>query len=109
MNKVTVGLALRDRLGEAGTQGLTEYVDRQGEVWRDDVVNTCTERLDARWLDYKRHVDDRFGGVDEQFGKVRNQLADMRVETLRWSFAFWVGQIVILVALLTFFVMFLEA
>lgn len=108
MNGVRVGLALRDRLGEPGTQGLTEYVERQGEVWRDDVVNTCTERMDARWLDYKRHVDDRFVRIDEQFSKLVNQLADMRVENLRWSFAFWAGQIVILAAMLTLFVRMLE-
>jgi len=103
MKKVSVGLALRDRLGEAGTQGLTEYVERHGEVWRDDVVNACTERMDGQWHDYKQHVDDKFGKVHERFDRIVNTLADMRVETLRWTFAFWVGQILATIALLMFF------
>jgi len=103
MKKVNVGLALRDRLGEPGTQGLTEYVERHGEVWRDDVVNACMERMDGQWHDYKRHVDDKFGKVHERFDRVVNQLADMRVEILRWTFAFWAGQILATIALLMFF------
>jgi hypothetical protein len=103
MKKVNVGLALRDRLGEPGSQGLTEYVERQGEVWRDDVVNTCTERMDGRWHDYQRHVDEKFDTVGDRLTRIVSQLADMRVEILRWTFAFWVGQVLTLIALMTFF------
>lgn len=103
MKKVNVGLALRDRLGEPGTQGLTEYVERHGEVWRDDVVNACTERMDGRWHDYKLHVDEKFDKVDGQFTRIVIQLADLRVEILRWTFAFWAGQILATIALMTFF------
>ena len=32
----------------------------------------------------------------EGFEKIINKLADMRVELVRWSFAFWLGQIAVM-------------
>jgi hypothetical protein len=88
-----VHLALRDRLGESGTQALTEYVERNGEMWRDDVVSTCLDRTDARFHEYTRRIDD-------MVTRIVHQLGDMRVELLRWSFAFWLGQVLVMAALL---------
>jgi hypothetical protein len=59
--------------------------------------------MDGRWHDYKRHVDDKFDAVGDRLTRIVSQLADMRVEILRWSFAFWAGQILATIALLMFF------
>jgi hypothetical protein len=56
------------------------------------VIQTCTDRIDSR-----------LHHIDEGFAKVVNQLAEMKVELLRWSFAFWVGQVVVTVAIVTLF------
>jgi hypothetical protein len=61
------------------------------------VGNTCTDRFDARLHDYSKRTD-----VYEGFERIVNKLADLQVELLRWSFAFWVGQIVVIAALLRF-------
>jgi hypothetical protein len=96
-NKVIAGVLLRERLGHDATHGLEEYVERNGEVWRADVIQTCTDRLESR-----------FHHVDEGFAKIVNQLAEMKVELLRWSFAFWVGQVVVTLAMVTLFARLLQ-
>lgn len=106
MSTVVVGAVLRERLGEDGVRALDEYVERRTEVWRADVVNTCTERFDARLENYagKSEVLDGFNKVIERLADTKIELADrmsaMRVELLRWSFAFWLGQIAVITGLM---------
>ena len=83
-NNVVVGLLLRDRLGPEVTQGLTEYVERNGEVWRADVIQTCTERLDRR-----------MERIDDGFARIVNQIADLKADLVKWSFKFWFGQVIV--------------
>lgn len=102
MGKVVVGVVLRERLGEDGVRALDEYVEQRAEVWRSDVVNTCSERLDTRLQNYagKNDVIDGFSKVLDKLAETKIELADrlsnMRVEIVRWSFAFWLGQIVVI-------------
>jgi len=106
MSTVVVGVALRERLGEDGVRALDEYVERRTEVWRTEVVNTCTERFDVRLQNYagKNDVLDGFNKVIDKLADTKIELADrlsnMRVELLRWSFAFWLGQILAIAAIL---------
>ena len=95
MGKIVIGVALRDRLGEEGARALSDYVEQHADTWRTDVVNTCIDRIDGRLHDYARRDDVAVG-----FEKIVNKLADLRVELVRWSFAFWLGQIVAFAAIL---------
>jgi hypothetical protein len=97
MKRIPVSPMLRERLGEDGARELNDFVEQHTDLWRTDVVNTCTDRFDARLHDYSKRTD-----VYEGFERIVNKLADLRVELLRWSFAFWVGQIVVIAALLRF-------
>jgi len=97
MKRIPVSLVLRERLGEDGARELNDFIEQHEDIWRADVVNTCTDRFDARLHDYSKRSD-----VYEGFERIVNKLADLRVELLRWSFAFWVGQIVVIAALLRF-------
>ena len=86
---VVVGRALRDQLGDEATRGLTDYVERTGDVWRTDVVQVWSDRMDAR----TQHLDERFN-------QIVAMLADAKADILRWSFAFWLGQTLVTIALL---------
>jgi len=97
MARVPVGLALRDRLGEHGVRDLETYIEQHEENRRTDVVNQITERLDFRMNECaKRHE------MTDGFSRVVNQMADVKVEILRWSFAFWVGQVAVIAVLLSY-------
>lgn len=97
MRRVVVGVALRDRLGEDGARGLDEYVESAGEVWRSDVISACTERFEVRLQECAKRNE-----MNEGFARIVNQLADTRVEILRWSFAFWLGQVAVIVGFMAF-------
>jgi hypothetical protein len=97
MKKVPVGLALRDRLGENGVRDLDEYLHDHREAWRDDVVNAITERLDYRFKECATREE-----MIEAFSRVAQQLADTKVEILRWSFVFWIGEVATMAVLLSY-------
>jgi hypothetical protein len=105
MSKV-LGAALRERLGEDGVRALDEYVQQQAAVWRSEVVNTCSERLHTRLQNYagKNDVLDGFNKVLDKLAETKIELTDrmsnMRVELVRYSFAFWLGQILAFAAIL---------
>jgi hypothetical protein len=97
MTRVPVGLALRDRLGESGVRDLEIYIEQHEENRRTDVVNQITERLDFRMDQCAKRNE-----MTDGFARVVNQMADVKVELLRWSFAFWVGQVVVVAVLLSY-------
>ena len=97
MTKVPVGLALRDRLGENGVRDLQDHLEQHREAWRVDVVNAVSENLDYRFNESAKRDDMVLG-----FARVVQQMADMKVEILRWSFLFWVGQVATIAALLAY-------
>ena len=97
MKKVPVGLALRDRLGDNGVRDLNDYLDDHREAWRDDVVNAITERMDYRFKECAKREE-----MIQAFSRVAQQLAETKVELLRWSFAFWIGEVATIAALLSY-------
>ncbi len=83
-----MGVVLRERLGNEGSHELNEYLEQQGEAWRKDVMTACADRVDVR-LERFALRDDFLNG----FAEIRKEMAALRVELLRWSFAFWIGQV----------------
>lgn len=86
-----MALSLRERLGADSARELEEFIEQRGNVWRTDVVNTCTDRFEGRLHDYAKRDD-----VAAGFERIIDKLADLRVELLRWSFAFWLGQVAVI-------------
>jgi len=97
MARVPVGLALRDRLGDNGVRDLETYVEQHEENRRTDVVNQITERLDFRMNECAKRNE-----MTDGFSRIASQMADIKVDILRWSFAFWVGQVVVIAVLLSY-------
>ena len=97
MTRAPVGLALRDRLGENGVRDLENYIEQHEENRRTDVVNQITERLDFRMSECAKRNE-----MIDGFSRVVDRMADMKVELLRWSFAFWISQVAVIMALLSY-------
>jgi hypothetical protein len=69
-----------------------------GAELRADLVRTQSElRQEMAQMDANLRVS-----FMEALSKLRADFSDMRVETLRWSFLFWVGQLAAMAALLAY-------
>ena len=93
MQRLRVVPALRQRLGDDGTEALTEMVFTASQEWRDGVVATLENRFEHRLTKELSALR-----ID-----VTRELAAMRVENLRWSFVFWVSQLGAMAGLLAYF------
>jgi hypothetical protein len=90
---------LRTTLGDDATFGLIELLDKEHKDWSEDVLITATDRFERRLThecalmrqDMQRSQQD-----------IRAEIASTRIELLRWSFAFWIGQVAVLAAMLRF-------
>ena len=94
MQRLRVVPVLRQRLGDEGTEALTDMVFTAGQEWRDDVLGLLENRFEIR-------LKSEIGALRVD---VTRELAAMRIENLRWSFVFWISQLGAMAALLNDFV-----
>lgn len=111
MESSAVPPALRERLGGDGTAGLLELLDTTRRTWSAEVTTACLERFDRRLVEEtgglrvemaEGHAKLRTEIAQAEarlvkemqigFGTIRQEMANNRVEFLRWAFLFWVGQ-----------------
>jgi hypothetical protein len=109
-----VSEALRERLGVRAANDLEAYAEDVGHRWRDDVLQTASERCDNRLAAATDRFDNRLALATQSFenrlsleiGALRLEMqkgfSDLRVEVLRWSFLFWIGQLAAVAGLLSF-------
>ena len=85
--------ALRERLGREATLGLLELIETKQMVWSDRVLTITVERFERR--------------LAEEIATFRvaivREIHEVRVDVIRWTFAFWVGQFFASAGLLAFF------
>jgi hypothetical protein len=84
--------ALRTRLGDDGTFGLIEVLETERKEVSEHVLATATDRFERR--------------MAEEFAQFRKEivqeLANTRVDMLKWSFLFWIGQVAAVAGLISF-------
>ena len=107
MESALVPSALRERLGLEATGGLVQFMDDAHEEWTEQVVTVCLDRFDRRLVQEvagvrtliadttaklrEEHSQTQLA-VMRELGVIRQDIAHNRVEFLKWSFLFWVGQ-----------------
>lgn len=84
--------ALRTRLGDDGTFGLIEVLETERKEVSEHVLATATDRFERR--------------MAEEFAQFRKEivqeLANTRVDMLKWSLVFWIGQVAAVAGLISF-------
>jgi hypothetical protein len=71
--------------------------------WSERVLATATDRFEVRLTHEIGLLREEFHtSLHDGLTAVRNELATNRVEMLRWSFVFWIGQVAAVAALLSF-------
>ena len=79
MDVLTVPAPLRERLGDAGADGLVTMFADAHRIAMEGVNRTL------------REMEERF----------ERRVSDLRFDLLKWSFLFWVGQLAAMTAILS--------
>ncbi len=83
--------SLRERLGHDGTLGLHQLLAAEREDWSEDVLATATDRFECRLTS---EVSNLRLEMREGLAAVRQEIAAMRFDVVKWLFTFWVGHLV---------------
>jgi hypothetical protein len=84
--------ALRTHLGDDATFGLIELLETERKDWSQEVLSTAADR-------FERRLAEELSSLRQQ---ITQELVTTRVDMLKWSFVFWIGQVAAMAALLTF-------
>ncbi len=84
--------ALRGRLGDEASFGLIELVETERKDWSQQVLSTAADR-------FERRLAEELTGLRLQ---ITQELVTTRVDMLKWSFVFWIGQVAAMAGLLAF-------
>ena len=103
MSVARVPQVLRARLGHDGANALEAFLESSRDQWTDEVMTTAMERFEhvlTRELSmFRLEVARDIAALRQDFSR---DLSTVRVETFKWSFVFWVGQVAVMVGLLAF-------
>ncbi|MBI3401811.1 MAG: hypothetical protein HY048_10355 [Acidobacteria bacterium] len=97
--RILYKLFLGSPLGDDATFGLIELLDSERKDWSDQVLSTATDR-------FERRLTEEVAGLRHELHQglnaVRQEIATTRVDMLKWSFLFWIGQVATMAALMSF-------
>ena len=73
------------------------FRNKANEKQKEDILTFVEEKFERRLTEVKSDLETKIAGV-------RTEVAQSKVEIIKWMFTFWVGQIGVLATLLfTFF------
>jgi hypothetical protein len=91
METLIVPGPLRNKLGDSGSEGLHEMFSLYHQISSDRFERRLTEEIGALRLE-----------MYQGFAGLRQEIATVRVELLKWSFLFWAGQLAAIAGLLSY-------
>jgi hypothetical protein len=93
-----VPAAIRKAVGDEATFGIVELLDAEEKDWSERVLATATDRFEVRLTQETGPLRREFHTA---FETLRADIAASKVEILRWSFLFWIGQVAAIAALMS--------
>ena len=90
MDVLTVPAPVREKLGDAGSDGLVMMFAEAHRIG--------TEQLDRRMAEASASFDRKLA---EELSKLRLDMATLKFDLLKWNFLFWIGQLAALTAILS--------
>jgi hypothetical protein len=98
-----VPAALRARLEDDATFGLIELLDSEHRDWSEHVLTTASDRFERRLAQELGAMrTDINAALSDGLTAIRQETAVARLEMLKWSFVFWIGQVAAVAGLLAF-------
>jgi hypothetical protein len=75
----------------------------QLEEWSEHVLSLASERFERRLVQEVAGLELRLSRqTHDGFAALRKEMSELRTETLKWSFVFWIGQLAAIAGLLSF-------
>jgi hypothetical protein len=123
--------SLRERLGPEATSGLVELPGIAQREWSAEVIEVSVDRFERRlgaetagvrhdmttgfaavrremtegFATLRQEMTEGFAQVRQEmtaeFAAVRREMADMRFDLLKWSFVFWIGQVLAIAGIMS--------
>lgn len=106
MQANSVPAALKQRLGPDATSEFLHVLEVERQVWRDDVLSIAVERFERRLTETASGLRVQIAESETRLRQelsamevrivreILSEVAGSRVELLKWSFVFWIGQVV---------------
>ena len=95
--------ALRASLEDDATFGLVELLDSERKDWSEHVLSVASDRFERRLAQelgaFKIEISQ---ALSDGLTAIRQETATARLEMLKWSFVFWIGQVAAVAGLLAF-------
>jgi hypothetical protein len=104
--------ALRDRLGSEGTGEPLQVLDLAEREWSDDVLSLAGERFEHRLAESASGLRVQIAQSEAALrgemaqmevrilGRILSEIANGRSDLIKWSFLFWIGQVVAMSAVM---------
>ena len=71
--------------------------------WREDVLAIATDRFERRLTEECSALRlDLRAEMANGFSALRKEIAETKVDLIKWSFVFWIGQLVALTGVISF-------
>ena len=86
MGIISIPKALREKLGDEGSEALVEVLNKQSDENKQSIIDLAEQRFEAR--------------LAKEASLLREDVQKTRSDLIKWMFIFWVGQIGCIVALL---------
>ena len=91
MDTLIVPGPLRSKLGDSASEGLSEMFSLYHQITTDRFERRLAVEISALRLE-----------MHQGFAGLRQEIATVRVELLKWSFLFWAGQLAAIAGLLSY-------
>jgi hypothetical protein len=95
MGRTSVSLRIREKLGHEASEDLALAFEEA----KDQMVAACEDKFEMRLQLVAAELRQDMAKLETS---LRVAMADMRTDMIRWSFLFWVGQIVTIVSVLAY-------
>ena len=98
MDATAVPAGLADRLGRKGTLGLIEVLGVTERECLEMTLTQSSDRFESRLVEetskLRVEMHDGFAMLRLEMGALRQEMTAQKFDLLKWSFLFWIGQIV---------------
>ena len=91
MEHLVVPMALRVKLGEAGSEGLVDMFSAYQQF--------ATDRYDKRLIEVEFALQQEFR---EGLSAIRVEMANTRTEMIKWTLVMWIGQFAALAGVMSY-------